>query len=129
MRPPLPAATTILPFDSALSCSPDMQEHTSTEAYGPQVNVDVKKSESTVGVLEASPITRATAATGVDTYITSSEAIHPAPAGKAVAQTPSNPATVINMPVTPNVAKRWNIYVVAAFCSLGGFLFGADTGK
>ncbi|KAG8738976.1 hypothetical protein FRC10_006308 [Ceratobasidium sp. 414] len=45
------------------------------------------------------------------------------------------PATIslptIGLPVAEshNPTKRRNVYFVAAFCSLGGFLFGADTGK
>ncbi|ELU37885.1 MFS sugar transporter [Rhizoctonia solani AG-1 IA] len=90
--------------------------------------------EYSTRVLEALPslpVTQATSATGVG--ICTSGDTHARSHGHDIAITgTSNNSPVIasyNIPPAQIPAKRRNIYFVSAFCSLGGLLFGADTGS
>ncbi|KAF8755874.1 General substrate transporter [Rhizoctonia solani] len=90
--------------------------------------------EYSTRVLEALPslpVTQATSATGVG--ICTSGDTHARSHGHDIAITgTSNNLPVItsyNIPLAQVPAKRRNIYFVSAFCSLGGLLFGADTGS
>lgn len=105
-----------------------MRRNESIEVCATEYDADKQEIENSVGVLEAlsfDPATRVTTATGTDIYM------HP----NILHATHSGTAHRGSQPMTPNAtivatpAKKRNIYVVAAFSSIGGFLFGADTGK
>lgn len=111
----------------------DMRHQRSVEAHAPELDLDIKEVEDTVGVLEtlpSLPINRGATATGVEPYAsTGTETLHPTHARHLVAESTSDPVIISHSPAAPISTKRRNIHVVAAFSSLGGFLFGSDTGR
>ncbi|KAH7334576.1 hypothetical protein B0J17DRAFT_770897 [Rhizoctonia solani] len=85
---------------------------------------DKQQVEDSAGILNTLPsLTRATTATGVE--------LHVQEGTLARNHTSSNSPTIAsyNIPPAQTPTKKQNIYFVSAFCSLGGFLFGADTGS
>lgn len=108
-----------------------MRQLTSGEPSIQELNLGFKETENSVGLLESSPITRATTATAVEVCSNGDEVIRPTFAGKDfdLEQVPRNMTAPPSAPLVAEPTKKRNLYVVSAFCSLGGFLFGADTGK
>ncbi|KAB5592234.1 hypothetical protein CTheo_4331 [Ceratobasidium theobromae] len=108
-----------------------MRQLTSGEPSIQELNLGFKETENSVGLLESSPITRATTATAVEVCSNGDEVIRPTFAGKDfdLEQVPRNMTAPPSAPLVAEPTKKRNLYVVSAFCSLGGFLFGADTGS
>ncbi|KAG8734504.1 hypothetical protein FRC12_018499 [Ceratobasidium sp. 428] len=75
------------------------------------------------------PITAKTAmVTGIETYASASHSAYRT--SEDIAQVSGSLPAVDSLAVEPHTpTKRKNVYLVSAFCSLGGFLFGADTGS
>ncbi|CAE6538207.1 unnamed protein product [Rhizoctonia solani] len=90
-----------------------MREQAGLDAHVNELDIDKEQVENSAEILEALPslpITRATTAT---------------------AGISSTSPTIVNYNIPPAQipTKKRNLYFVSAFCSLGGFLFGADTGS
>ena len=105
-----------------------MHYHDGTQSSVPALETKSRgESIRTLAALPALPTTKSMTATAVEArsnvslqHLTPSEATG-LPAAQSVETT--------GHPPTPVQAKPRNVYLVAAFCSLGGFLFGADTGE
>ncbi|CAE6455960.1 unnamed protein product [Rhizoctonia solani] len=107
-----------------------MRGQTNVDVRVNELDIDKEQVEDPAGILEALPslpITRATTATGVEVHSQGGTLAR----NHTVAGASSNSPIVANYNVPPTEipTKKRNIYFVSAFCSLGGFLFGADTGS
>lgn len=110
-----------------------MRHHRSVETHAPELDLDIKEVEDTGGVLETLPSlpnNRDAVATGVGPYVVAeTETLHSTHARNVLAESTSDPIVISHSPAAPVPTKKRNIHVVAAFSSLGGFLFGSDTGS
>ncbi|CAE6378421.1 unnamed protein product [Rhizoctonia solani] len=88
---------------------------------------EIEDSARITEALPSLPATRATSATGVEFYTL--EGTHARNHGTTGASNNSPTITNYNIPPPQTPTKKRNIYFVSAFCSLGGLLFGADTGS
>lgn len=105
-----------------------MGHHDGTESGVPALEAESKDgSVRTLEALPALPVTKSMAATATEARLDVSSH-HPVP--NAPSGLPPTQSLATAAPSSaPLQAKPRNVYLVAAFCSLGGFLFGADTGK
>ncbi|KAF8603936.1 hypothetical protein BDV93DRAFT_555953 [Ceratobasidium sp. AG-I] len=105
-----------------------MHHHDGTQSSAPALETkSIDGSVRTLEALPALPTTKSTAATAIETYSNVSLR-HPTPSGATGLPASQSLGTIV--PPSASVqAKPRNVYLVAAFCSLGGFLFGADTGS
>ncbi|CAE6475317.1 unnamed protein product [Rhizoctonia solani] len=104
-----------------------MRERTGIDTRADEFDIDKQQVEDLSGILETLPsLTRATTATGVEAHAQEGTLAR----NHTVAGASSNsPIASYNIPLAQTPTKKQNIYFVSAFCSLGGFLFGADTGS
>jgi hypothetical protein len=96
-----------------------------------ELDIDKERLDDSVGILEglpSLPATRTTSVTGVEVHTL--ESTHARNHGTGITDGSNNwPATAsYNIPPPQIPTKKRNIYFVSAFCSLGGLLFGVDTG-
>ncbi|CAE6377947.1 unnamed protein product [Rhizoctonia solani] len=106
-----------------------MRGQSATDARDNELDFDKEQVEDSAGILEALsslPITRSTTATGVEVHAREGalNRNHTAPETSS-----DSPVVSYNIPPAQTPTKQISIYFVSAYCSLGGFLFGADTGS
>lgn len=105
-----------------------MHDHEGTDPSVSALEAGLKNgSVRTLEALNASPATQSTAATATEGYLGASSQ---RPAPNRASGLPMTQSLETAAPHSAFVqAKPRNVYLVPAFCSLGCFLFGADTGK
>ncbi|KDN39177.1 hypothetical protein RSAG8_08948, partial [Rhizoctonia solani AG-8 WAC10335] len=103
-----------------------MRGQTDIDAHVDELDIDKQRLGESAGALHSLPVTRVTTATGIEVHTREGTARNHTIAGAS-----SNSPTIgsYNVPPAQTPTKKRNIYFVSAFCSLGGFLFGADTGS